>query len=99
MNAMVANESRVILRMLESCYRYIDYWVIQDNGSTDGTQGLIRNFFSQKGIPGYLYETEWQYPGFNRDHTLQECLKADHGCDWILRMDADEQLAVDDNFD
>jgi len=62
MNAMVANESRVILRMLESCYRYIDYWVIQDNGSTDGTQGLIRNFFSQKGIPGYLYETEWQYP-------------------------------------
>jgi glycosyltransferase involved in cell wall biosynthesis len=99
MNAMVANESKVILRMLESCYQYIDYWVVQDNGSTDGTQDLIRNFFAEKGIPGYLYETEWHYPGYNRDHALQECLKADHGCDWILRMDADEQLVVDDDFD
>ena len=99
MNAMVANESHVILRMLESCYRYIDYWVIQDNGSTDGTQDIIRNFFSEKNIPGFLYEVGWEYPGWNRNHTLQECLKANHGCDWILRMDADEQLEIDDNFD
>lgn len=99
MNAMVANESHVILRMLESCYKYIDYWVVQDNGSTDGTQDIIRNFFAEKNIPGFLYETEWKYPGWNRDHTLQECLKADHGCDWILRMDADEQLVVEDDFD
>lgn len=99
MNAMVANESHVILRMLETCYKYIDYWVVQDNGSTDGTQDIIRNFFAEKNIPGFLYETEWKYPGWNRDHTLQECLKADHGCDWILRMDADEQLVVEDDFD
>jgi glycosyltransferase involved in cell wall biosynthesis len=99
LNAMVANEARTITRMLDSCYRYIDYWVIQDNGSKDGTQDIIRNYFAEKGIPGFLYETEWQYPGFNRDHTLQTCLKADHGCDWILRMDADEQLAVDEDFD
>ena len=45
LNAMVANESATILRMLESCYQYIDYWVIQDNGSVDGTQEIIRNFF------------------------------------------------------
>ena len=96
---MVANEARTITRMLESCYQYIDYWVIQDNGSTDGTQDIIRNFFKEKGIPGFLYEIEWQYPGWNRDHTLQECLKSDHGCDWILRMDADEQLVVEDDFD
>ena len=96
---MVKNESHVILRMLESCYRYIDYWVIQDNGSTDGTQDIIRNFFSDKSIPGFLYEVDWQYPGWNRDHTLQECLKSDHQCQWILRMDADEILEVDPDFD
>ena len=45
LNAMVANESNTILRMLESCYQYIDYWVIQDNGSVDGTQKIIRDFF------------------------------------------------------
>ncbi len=96
---MVANEARTITRMLNSCYKYIDYWVIQDNGSTDGTQDIIRNFFEEKGIPGFLYETEWLYPGYNRDHTLQACLASDHGCDWILRMDADEQLVVDDDFE
>lgn len=99
LNAMVANEAKTITRMLESCYKYIDYWVIQDNGSKDGTQDIIKNFFDEKGIPGFLYETEWLYPGYNRDHTLQTCLKADHGCDWILRMDADERLHVDEDFD
>ena len=99
MNAMVANEAKTITRMLESVYPYIDYWVVQDNGSVDGTQDIIRNFFKEKNIPGFLYETEWKFPGYNRDHALQECIKADHGCDWILRMDADERLEVDEDFD
>jgi glycosyltransferase involved in cell wall biosynthesis len=99
LNAMVANESRTIIRMLNSCYKYIDYWVIQDNGSTDGTQDLIKSFFTEKNIPGFLYEIEWNFPGWNRDHTLKTCLSADHQCDWILRMDADEQLQVDEDFD
>jgi len=59
LNAMVANEARTITRMLDSCFQYIDYWVIQDNGSTDGTQDIIRNYFKEKGIPGFLYEIEW----------------------------------------
>ena len=99
MNAMVKNEANTITRMLESCAPYIDYWVVQDNGSTDGTQDIIRNFFAEKNIPGFLYETDWQYPGWNRDHTIQQALSADHGCDWILRMDADEQLIVSEDFD
>ncbi len=99
LNAMVANEAPTITRMLDSVSPYINYWVIQDNGSTDGTQDIIKNYFKKKRIPGFLYETEWQYPGFNRDHTLQTALKADHKCDWILRMDADEQLVVDKDFD
>lgn len=99
MNSMFANEAHVIERMLESCYKYIDYWVVQINGSTDGTKDIVQRFFDEKGIPGFLYETEWKGFGYNRDHTLQACLNADHGCDWILRMDADEQLVVDDDFD
>ena len=45
LNAMVKNEAAVIERMLESVVKHIDYWVIQDNGSTDGTQDIIKNFF------------------------------------------------------
>ena len=98
LNAMVGNEERVILRMLESSCKYIDYWVIQCNGS-DNTKSIIEKFYKKKKIPGFTYEHEWDYPGANRDHTLQTALKSDHGCDWILRMDADEQLEVDDDFD
>jgi len=98
LNAMVKNEATVIERMLESAYKHIDYWVIQDNGSTDGTQDIIKNFFESKNIPGVLYYEPWKYPGYNRNHTLQYCLQSNHGCDYILRMDADEILEIDDDF-
>lgn len=98
LNAMVGSESKTITRMLESVAPHIDYWVIQCNG-TDDTKLIIEEFFKEKNIPGFTYTVEWNFPGWNRDHTLQECLKANHNCDWILRMDADETLAVDDDFD
>jgi hypothetical protein len=41
MITMFKNESKVIRRMLESCYKYIDFYVIQNNGSTDGTQEIV----------------------------------------------------------
>jgi hypothetical protein len=99
LNAMVGNEANTITRMLESTAKYIDYYVIQCNGKEDNTQEIIDNYFQEKGIPGFTYTIDWDYPGWNRDHTLQTCLKADHGCDWVLRMDADERLQVDDDFD
>lgn len=98
LNAMVGSEEATIERMLRSVVDYIDYYVIQCNGN-DNTRTIIEKFFGEAGIEGFTYETEWKFPGFNRDHTLQTCLKANHGCNWILRMDADEQLAVDETFD
>lgn len=95
---MVGNESATILRMLESTVNYIDYYVIQCNGNDD-TEKKINEYFQSKNIPGFTYQIEWNFPGWNRDHTLQTCLKSEHNCDWILRMDADERLHVDDNFD
>jgi hypothetical protein len=96
---MVGNEAKTITRMLESVAPHIDYYVIQCNGKEDNTNEIIETFFKEKDIPGFTYFIEWNFPGYNRDHTLQEALKADHGCDWILRMDADERLAVDEDFD
>jgi hypothetical protein len=98
LNVMVGNEAHVITRMLNSCYQYIDYWIIQCNG-TDNTQEIVENFFKEKNIPGYCYNTEWHYPGWNSDDLVKECFKHDHGCDWLLRVDADEQIQVDDDFD
>jgi tetratricopeptide (TPR) repeat protein len=98
LNSMAGNEEHVILRMLESCYKYIDFWVIQCNGS-DRTQSIIENFFKDKNIPGFCYNTIWKSPGWNRNGTLKKCLSSNHGCDWILRMDSDETLKIEDDFD
>lgn len=98
-NGMFKNEASIILRMLESIYKHIDYYVIQDNGSTDGTPDIIKKFFEEKNIPGILYFEPWVNFGYNRNHALQKCLNADHGCDYILRVDADETLEVAEDFD
>lgn len=101
MTTMFKNESTVIRRMLESCYKYIDYYVIQNNGSTDGTQEIVEDFFKDKNIPGIVYNCEegWKGFGWNRDHLIKYTQNVDHGCDWILKMDCDEILEVDDDFD
>jgi glycosyltransferase involved in cell wall biosynthesis len=101
MISMFKNESKGIRRMLESVYKHIDFYVFQDNGSTDGTPDIVKEFFADKDIPGFIYNVEegWVGFGWNRDHLLQTCLKTDHGCDWIMKMDCDEYLEVDDDFD
>jgi glycosyltransferase involved in cell wall biosynthesis len=101
MISMFKNEAKGIRRMLESVWRHIDFYVFQDNGSTDGTPDIVREFFADKNIPGFIYEVEegWVGFGWNRDHLLQTALRNDHGCDWIMKMDCDEYLESDKDFD
>lgn len=99
---MFRNEARVLRRMLDSCLPHVDYYVFQNNGSTDGSEEIAKNFLLENKLSGTLYEVEegWVGFGWNRDHLLQYCQKeVDHGCDWILKMDCDEVLEVDPDFD
>lgn len=93
LNMIVKNESKVITRCLQSVKPLIDYWVIVDTGSTDGTQTIIKNFM--KGIPGELHEQPWKNFGHNRN----EALKLAKGkADYVLFIDADEVMALDPDF-
>lgn len=86
---IVKNESHVILECLNSVYKMIDYWVIVDTGSTDGTQDIIKNFFAEKNIPGELIESEWK--GFGPSRT--EALNAVKGkAEYIYMIDADDYV-------
>jgi glycosyltransferase involved in cell wall biosynthesis len=87
LNMIVKNESEVIKRCLDSVKPVIDYWVIIDTGSTDGTQKIIKN--EMKGIPGKLYERRWKNFGENRSEAFT--LAKGKG-DYILFMDADDVL-------
>lgn len=87
LNMIVKNEARVIERSLASVKEIIDYWVIVDTGSTDGTQQLILELL--KDIPGELHERPWIDFAHNRNEALK--LAKNNG-DFVLFMDADEFL-------
>lgn len=93
LNMIVKNESKVIERCLASVKPFIDYWVIVDTGSTDGTQKIIRDFM--KGIPGELHERPWVDFAHNRNEALQ--LAKNKG-DYLLFIDADEELIFSEDF-
>lgn len=93
LNMIVKDESQVIERCLASVKGVVDYWVIVDTGSTDGTQKIIQDFM--RGIPGELHERAWVDFGHNRSEAVQ--LAKNKG-DYLLFIDADEQLVVSDCF-
>jgi glycosyltransferase involved in cell wall biosynthesis len=96
LSMIVKNESHVILRLLNSVVPIIDYWVIADTGSTDGTQEIIQKFFEEKGIPGKLLQIDWIDDfSYARNQSLNEIEKhVDYGM-WI---DADEELIINSSF-
>ena len=69
LNMIVKDESAVIERCLNSVKEHIDYWVIVDTGSTDGTQEIIQR--TLKDIPGILYARPWVDFAHNRNEALQ----------------------------
>jgi glycosyltransferase involved in cell wall biosynthesis len=97
---IVRNEAHVIERCLRSHKDVIDYWVIVDTGSTDGTQQIIQQTMDDIGIKGELHERKWVDFGTNKT----EMLKLAKGkADYLLQNDADhvwhgqlpEQLTAD----
>jgi cellulose synthase/poly-beta-1,6-N-acetylglucosamine synthase-like glycosyltransferase len=75
LNMIVKDEKDVIQRCLDSVIPVIDYWVIVDTGSTDGTQEIIKNHM--KNIPGELFERPWKNWGATRTEALR--LAQEHG--------------------
>ncbi len=95
LNMIVKDESKVITRCLASVLNLIDYWIIVDTGSTDGTQQIIKDYMAEKNIPGELYERPWKNFGHNRNEAL---ILAKNKADYIFFIDADNFYEYDSNF-
>lgn len=95
LNMIVKNETKVLPRLFRSVKDYIDYYVIVDTGSTDGTIELIQREMEQYGIEGEVHAREWVNFGVNRNQALELAVRADQA-DWLLFIDADEELGVSD---
>ncbi len=94
LNMIVKNEVHVIRRCLAALKEFIDYWVIVDTGSTDGTQAVIREFM--QGCPGELHERPWRNFEHNRNEALD--LARQKG-DYVFFVDADEIMHIFPSFD
>jgi len=95
LNMIVKNEAHIILETLNNVKKYIDYWVISDTGSTDGTQDIIKNFFKKEGIDGELVSHEWKDFGHNRTKALEAAYDKS---DYVWIIDADDIVVGDFKF-
>lgn len=75
------NEASVIAKTLQSLQGLTDDIVVYDNGSTDGTQEVVKQFNVQ------LHEGNWE--GFGKTKNRANNLAKN---DWILSLDADEGI-------
>ena len=69
LNMIVRNEAAVIGRCLASVLPVIDYWVICDTGSTDGTPAVIADALAS--VPGEIHHHVWVNFGVNRAVRLE----------------------------
>ncbi|HEX3466222.1 MAG TPA: glycosyltransferase [Candidatus Elarobacter sp.] len=81
---IVRDESTIVARALASVRPIVDYWVICDTGSTDGTPDEVLR--AMDGIPGELHRVPWVNFGRNREESLR---LARGKADYLLILDAD----------
>jgi glycosyltransferase involved in cell wall biosynthesis len=95
LNMIVKNEEKVLPRLFKTVSDAIDYYVIVDTGSTDGTISLIRREMEARGIPGEIHERPWVNFAANRQQALDLAIQANK-TEWALFIDADEELGISD---
>jgi hypothetical protein len=95
---IVKNESAIIERCLDSLRGFVDYVLVEDTGSTDGTQDLIRSWLARNAIAGEVVEEPWQDFAYNRTHSLAQ-LRARREVDFAFVMDADDLFQADPGID
>src|ERR1700733_8930625 len=93
LNMIVKDEAPVIRRCLATVRPLIDFWVIVDTGSRDGTQAIISEFL--RDLPGELIERPWVDFAHNRSEALAAARDKAH---YTLVIDADETLECEPAF-
>lgn len=95
---IVKNEAKVVLQCLASALPLLDYVLVVDTGSEDGTQEIIRGFLSDHNLPGTVIDEPWRDFAYNRTFALDR-LREVEIVDYALVIDADDVVILDPAFD
>lgn len=96
LNMIVKNESKIIVRLLDSVLPIIDSYCICDTGSTDNTIQIIQDYFGARQIPGKIVQEPFRDFGYNRTFALDQCITMP--AEYILLLDADMVLQYGPEF-
>ncbi|RUZ13480.1 glycosyltransferase, partial [Mesorhizobium sp. M7A.F.Ca.US.007.01.2.1] len=95
---IVKNEAKVILQCLASALPLVDYVLVIDTGSEDGTQDLIRTFLTLHKVKGTVIDEPWRDFAYNRTFALDR-LREVETVDYAMIIDADDVVVQDADFD
>jgi hypothetical protein len=96
----VKNEIDIIEAFVRHTLAIVNRLVVMDNGSTDGTLDVLRAL-EQDGLPLHILEdpspgyTQWQ----RMTRLMREYALGRFDADWVIPLDADEFMVVNDDAD
>lgn len=83
---ILKNEAHCIKQTVDSCNEHVDRWCVLDTGSTDNTQGVLRDLLGDK---LELHEEPFVDFSTSRNRALDLC---GQGSEYILMLSADEEV-------
>jgi glycosyltransferase involved in cell wall biosynthesis len=91
------NEMRVMRRCIESVLPILDYVLVVDTGSDDGTQSVVRHVLATSNMAGEVVEEPWRDFAYNRTFALRKLRERTH-IDYSLMVDADQVVLFEPAF-
>jgi glycosyltransferase involved in cell wall biosynthesis len=92
---MCKDEEHCIGTTLNCAKPYVDYVVVADNGSTDKTFDVVREFFEESGLPGSWHIDSWEGYAINKTKMMSYIKDK---TEYLLHLDADDFLQGDFYF-
>lgn len=94
---IVRNESKNMIRLLNSVEPIIDFISIVDTGSTDDTEDIIKKWIRSHKIPGKIHREKFINFGYNRTHSIIKARESFPQANYFLLSDADFIWEIDVN--
>jgi hypothetical protein len=96
MTLLVRDEEDILAANLDFHLRQgIDFFVVTDNLSTDGSRDIIEEYV-RRGVAVCLRESNDDYSQFRWVTKMARMATLDYGADWVINNDADEFWAAKD---